>query len=90
MREVVGSNIWDGVVKWFTLRTSSVDDTTWWLMYKKGIREARYPMPALIQSVDYWPEDATDNGKPLCYYMEHYKPGKWRQWLKAGEGENDV
>lgn len=49
--------------------------------YQRGDVPPHYPVPALLNTIDYWPATETMNGKPALYCQDQYKPGRWRAWL---------
>ena len=51
--------------------------------YLAGEYPPHYPVPARIVTFDYWPASHTDNGKPAVYGHDHYKPGRWLEFLEV-------
>lgn len=51
--------------------------------YLNGRYPAHYPVPARIVTFEYWPASQTDNGKPAVYGHDHYKPGRWLEFLEV-------
>lgn len=52
-------------------------------LYHYGHAAPNYPVPARIVTFDYWPAHHTDNGKPALYGHDHYKPGRWLEFLEV-------
>lgn len=45
-----------------------------------------YPVPARIIEWDFWPAEESWNGISTLYGFDHYKPGRWKEFL-AVNGE---
>lgn len=49
--------------------------------YAIGWDKPNYPMPVRLVTFDYWPACKTSNGKPALFGQDHYKPGRWLEFL---------
>lgn len=80
---------------WFWLNKAAVArerfDT---LTYKTYMKEAdysaclvpaNYPVPALLMTFEYWPAKERCGMKPAIFGHDHYKPGRWREFLNTDD-----
>lgn len=54
-------------------------------LYLMGYLEPHYQVPARVICFDYWPKGETEEGKATLYGFDHYRPGRWYEFMLIEE-----